>query len=131
MSGCSLMLPAQGSASIRRNPEGKWRKGPEDLARLALTQRRCLKAAATCVARGGVLLYATCSTREMENEEVVDDFLPNGRDLCWNTEEALFPGMGGLFTEQGMFRSWPHRHGGMDGFFAAAENKLIGFTWRL
>jgi 16S rRNA (cytosine967-C5)-methyltransferase len=36
--------------------------------------------------------------------------LENGRDL--------FPDAAELFTGQGLFRTWPHRHA-MDGFFAA------------
>jgi 16S rRNA (cytosine967-C5)-methyltransferase len=115
--------PCSGLGVIRRNPEGKWRKGPEDLARLALSQKKILKAAATCVAPGGLLLYATCSTSEVENEAVIDDFLARNSDFVLERGQALFPAWDGLFTERGMFRSWPHRHGGMDGFFAARLRK--------
>ncbi len=115
--------PCSGLGVIRRNPEGKWRKGPEDLARLALTQKKILKAAAGCVAPGGVLLYATCSTSEVENEAVVDDFLARRPEFVLESCRELFPPWEELFTERGMFRSWPHRHDGMDGFFAARLRK--------
>lgn len=115
--------PCSGLGVIRRNPEGKWRKGPEDLARLAVTQKKILKSAAGCVAPGGVLLYATCSTSEMENEAIVDEFLARRTDFGLEQGQALFPALGELFTERGMFRSWPHRHDGMDGFFAARLRK--------
>ena len=111
--------PCSGLGVIRRNPEGKWRKGPDDLARLAVTQKNILKAAAGCVAPGGVLLYATCSTSEKENEAIVDEFLARRTDFVLEQGQALFPSLGELFTERGKFRSWPHRHDGMDGFFAA------------
>lgn len=115
--------PCSGLGVIRRNPEGKWRKGPDDLARLAVTQKNILKAAAGCVAPGGLLLYATCSTSEMENEAIVDEFLARRTDFVLEQGQALFPAWGELFTERGMFRSWPHRHDGMDGFFAARLRK--------
>ena len=115
--------PCSGLGVIRRNPEGKWRKGPEDLARLAATQKKILKAAAGCVAPGGVLLYATCSTSETENEAIVDDFLSRHPDFVLENGLTLFPDRGELFTARGMFRSWPHRHSGMDGFFAARLRK--------
>ena len=111
--------PCSGLGVIRRNPEVKWRKGPEDLARLAETQKKILKSAAGCVAPGGVLLYATCSTSETENEAVVEEFLARRPDFVLERGQTLFPDLEGLFTEEGMFRSWPHRHDGMDGFFAA------------
>jgi 16S rRNA (cytosine967-C5)-methyltransferase len=117
--------PCSGLGVIRRNPEGKWRKGPEDLARLAATQKKILKAAAGCVAPGGVLLYATCSTSTTENETIVDDFLSRQPDFVLERGQTLFPVFGELLTERGMFRSWPHRHSGMDGFFAARLRKTV------
>jgi 16S rRNA (cytosine967-C5)-methyltransferase len=111
--------PCSGLGVIRRNPEGKWRKGPQDLARLAVTQKKILKGAADFVASGGRLLYATCSTSEAENECIVDGFLAGHPEFVLEDGRELFPHLADLFTERGMFRSWPHRHDGMDGFFAA------------
>ena len=111
--------PCSGLGVIRRNPEGKWRRTPEDLARLATVQKRILKAAARCVASGGVLLYATCSTSEAEGEAIVDWFLAGHPGFVLEHGQVLFPRLNDFFTDRGMFRSWPHRHDGMDGFFAA------------
>jgi 16S rRNA (cytosine967-C5)-methyltransferase len=111
--------PCSGLGVIRRNPEGKWRKGPDDIERLAETQKKILAAAAGSVAPGGVLLYATCSTSVTENEAVVDDFLSRRPDFVLEDGRELFPDRSGFFSGRGMFRSWPHRHDGMDGFFAA------------
>jgi 16S rRNA (cytosine967-C5)-methyltransferase len=111
--------PCSGLGVIRRNPEGKWRKGPDDIERLAETQKKILAAAAGCIAPGGVLLYATCSTSATENEAVVNDFLSRRPDFVLENGRELFPVWTGFFSGRGMFRSWPHRHDGMDGFFAA------------
>ncbi len=111
--------PCSGLGVIRRNPEGKWRKGPHDLERLAVTQKKILKAAAGCVAPGGLLLYATCSTSERENEAVINEFLAAHPQFLLEDGRAEFPHLEELFTERGIFRSWPHRHDAMDGFCAA------------
>ena len=110
--------PCSGLGVLRRHPEGKWWKRPEDLLSLARTQQAILERGASMLAPGGVLLYATCSTSTMENEQVVDDFLSAHPDFMLEGLHALFPRYENLFTDRGCFRSWPHRHG-MDGFFAS------------
>jgi len=114
--------PCSGLGVIRRNPESKWRLSPADPPRLAALQGTILRNAADRLAAGGVLLYSTCSTSDEENEAVVDEFVSERGDFVVEDLRALFPGQAPLFTEQGMFRSWPHRHG-MDGFFAARLKK--------
>ncbi len=116
--------PCSGLGVIRRNPEGKWRKGPQDLLRLAVTQKKILRAAAGCVAPGGLLLYATCSTSLAENETIVDEFLAVYPGFVLENGKELFPHLADLFSERGFFRSWPHRHDGMDGFSAARLRRI-------
>ncbi len=110
--------PCSGIGVIRRNPEGKWWKTPENILELADVQRRLLASAADTVAPGGILVYATCSTSEEENKAVVENLLTQRRDFVLENGRDLFPEAAELFTDRGMFRSWPHRHG-MDGFCAA------------
>ncbi len=114
--------PCSGLGVIRRHPEGKWWRTPADIPRLAVTQKKILANAAERVTAGGILLYAVCSPDREENEVVVDDFLSQRRDFVLEDLRELFPAWEELFTEQGCFRSWPHRHG-MDGFFAARLRK--------
>jgi len=66
-----LDAPCSGTGTLRRHPEIRWRLTPGQLEQLAQLQRELLAAAATLVARGGFLLYATCSLEPEENEEVV------------------------------------------------------------
>lgn len=117
-----LDAPCSGLGVIRRNPEAKWRLTSADISRLAATQHALLKNAVRMLKPGGVLLYSTCSTTVEENEAVVLDFLSRRPDCVLENLSELFPGYGELFTTQGMFRAWPHRHG-MDGFFAARLRK--------
>jgi 16S rRNA (cytosine967-C5)-methyltransferase len=114
--------PCSGLGVIRRNPEGKWWKSPADLAQLALTQLDILENLCQYLEPSGTLLYATCSTSRQENEEVVEAFLYRHPEFSVEDLRPLFPSFAPLFTEQGFFRSWPHRDG-MDGFFAARLKK--------
>src|SRR5207302_8971945 len=53
--------PCSGFGTLRRNPDLKWRHGPEAIAELAQKQHSILAAAARLVKPGGQLAYATCS----------------------------------------------------------------------
>jgi 16S rRNA (cytosine967-C5)-methyltransferase len=119
-----LDAPCSGLGVIRRNPEAKWRLALEDITRLAAVQKTMLKNAVRLLKPGGVLVYSTCSTTPQENEEVVRDFLSRGSDCVLENLQGLFPQFHDVFSEDGMFRAWPHRHG-MDGFFAARIRKKI------
>ncbi|HTP66757.1 MAG TPA: 16S rRNA (cytosine(967)-C(5))-methyltransferase RsmB [Geobacteraceae bacterium] len=114
--------PCSGLGVLRRNPEGKWWKTPADIAELVARQKAILGNAADLLKDGGTLLYATCSTALEENEAVVADFLSKKSDFVLEDLRLLFPALTDLFTEDGFFRSWPHRQG-MDGFFAARLRK--------
>jgi 16S rRNA (cytosine967-C5)-methyltransferase len=114
--------PCSGLGVLRRNPEGKWWKTPADIAELAPRQKAILLNGAALLKEGGTLLYATCSTTPEENEGVIADFLSKRPDFMLEDLRGLFPAYAELFTKEGYFRSWPHRHG-MDGFFAARLRK--------
>ncbi|MBK5274537.1 MAG: 16S rRNA (cytosine(967)-C(5))-methyltransferase RsmB [Desulfuromonadales bacterium] len=113
-----LDAPCSGLGVIRRNPEAKWRVTPEDITRLAATQKIMLNNTMRMLKPGGKLLYSTCSTSSEENEGVVADFISRRPDCVLENLNEIFPDYQELFTEEGMFRAWPHRHN-MDGFFAA------------
>ncbi len=73
--GVLLDAPCSGLGILGRQPEARWRKQPDDPARMAEIQARLLDAAARCVKPGGSLVYAVCSTDRRESEDVVDAFL--------------------------------------------------------
>jgi len=53
--------PCTGLGSLRRRPEARWRKNPDDVTQLAILQRELLTAAGRLVKPGGVVAYVTCS----------------------------------------------------------------------
>jgi 16S rRNA (cytosine967-C5)-methyltransferase len=118
-----LDAPCSGLGVIRRNPEAKWRLTQDDILRLAAAQKAMCANVATMLKKGGILVYSTCSTSMDENELVVQDFLSRHPDYVLEDLNGLFPDNRELFTTDGMFRAWPHRHG-MDGFFAARLRRV-------
>jgi 16S rRNA (cytosine967-C5)-methyltransferase len=70
-----LDAPCSGLGILGRHPEARWRKSPDDGARLALMQAALLDAAARRTRAGGRLVYSVCSTDPREGREQVDAFL--------------------------------------------------------
>ncbi|PWG59117.1 16S rRNA methyltransferase [Bifidobacterium catulorum] len=67
--------PCSGLGSLRRRPEARWRKRPEDLTALADVQRGLLESALRAVRVGGMVAYVTCSPALAETRDIVDAVL--------------------------------------------------------
>ena len=107
-------VPCSGLGIIRKKPDIRY-KDPNPLENLPKVQAAILDNVADYVRPGGVLLYATCTLLERENEDMVRAFLD--RHSNFTVEGFQLPGH---FedTVTGMLTCWPHRHG-TDGFFFA------------
>lgn len=75
-----LDAPCSGSGVIRRHPDIKWLRLPEDLAGFARQQKRLLANLWETLKPGGELLYITCSLFSEENEYVIREFLEKTAD---------------------------------------------------
>jgi len=65
--------PCSGTGTLGRNPEIKWRLGPEDLEDLHRRQAALLCNALAALEPGGTLVYSTCSLEPEENQAVVEE----------------------------------------------------------
>ena len=111
--------PCSGFGTLRRNPDLKWRHGPEAVTELVAKQREILAAAARLLKPGGRLIYATCSILHDENDAVADDFQRRHAEFrALSCAELLAAQRIALDTGERL-RLLPHRHG-TDGFYAAA-----------
>jgi 16S rRNA (cytosine967-C5)-methyltransferase len=73
-------VPCSASGVVRRHPDIKWLRRPEDIAAFARRQRDILDALWQLLASGGKLLYATCSVFHEENGAQIEQFLERHGD---------------------------------------------------
>jgi 16S rRNA (cytosine967-C5)-methyltransferase len=74
-------VPCSGLGALRRRPEARWRKSPEDVENLGGLQRDLLSAAIDAARPGGVIAYVTCSPHRAETHDVVRDVLSRRTDV--------------------------------------------------
>ena len=111
--------PCTGLGALRRRPEARWRRKPEDLLGLVLLQRALLTSALDLVRADGLVLYATCSPLLSETAEVVASLLEQRADVelvDLAPQFAHVPDCVGPLP--GTVQLWPHRHG-TDAMFLA------------
>ncbi len=99
--------PCTSLGTIRRRPELKWKKSPEDIKRLSSLQLTLLKNASLYVKPGGMLVYSVCTLEREETDDVIGDFLEKNK--------------GYKFLER--LYLYPHRFD-TDGFFMAKLKRL-------
>ena len=109
--------PCSGSGVIRRHPDIKLHRRPQDIEKLAGTQIRLLDALWPLLAPRGRLLYATCSYLTRENDHVLGEFLAKHPDATGGP----LPYACGRPTEHGL-QVLPGEDT-MDGFYYALLGK--------
>lgn len=103
-------VPCSGLGALRRRPEARWRRRPEDIIELRPLQEDLLDSAITSVRPGGVVAYVTCSPHPDETRAVVDAVLKRRDDATLEDARGLFPGVPDLGTGPDV-QLWPHLHG--------------------
>jgi 16S rRNA (cytosine967-C5)-methyltransferase len=109
--------PCSASGIVRRQPDIKLHRRGADIAPLAAAQQRLLKALWPLLAKGGRLVYATCSLLRDENERVIGEFLSTHADA------RALPLPDGFGHAAGDGRQHLPGEGGMDGFYYALLEK--------
>jgi len=125
MDAILIDVPCTGTGTFRRHPDARWRLRVSDLAVLPAVQRSILRAAATAVRPGGLLVYSTCSLETEENDAQVESFLSDNPG--WRLEpppEGVVPA---TVLDAGRLRVLPQRHG-TDGAFAARLRRADSAT---
>jgi 16S rRNA (cytosine967-C5)-methyltransferase len=124
--------PCTGLGALRRRPEARWRRRPDDVAGLARLQRELLVAALRHVRPGGVVAYVTCSPHLAETVGVVAA-VTRRKGAGGGTAQAepavelldarpYLPGVPELGAGPAV-QLWPHRHG-TDAMFLALLRRV-------
>ncbi|MCX7544541.1 16S rRNA (cytosine(967)-C(5))-methyltransferase RsmB [Marinicella gelatinilytica] len=87
-----LDVPCSASGVVRRHPDIKLLRQAQDMHFLTQLQTSILQASADLLVSGGLLLYATCSVFQAENERQIKRFLkanPNFEAQIMDVPESL------------------------------------------
>ncbi|MCW2719320.1 transcription antitermination factor NusB, partial [Pseudonocardia sp.] len=102
--------PCTGLGALRRRPEARWRRRPEDVSALSKLQRELLTAALRHVRPGGVVAYVTCSPHLAETVGVLTGVVRKHPDVELLDAREYLPGVPQL-GDGPTVQLWPHRHG--------------------
>ncbi|WP_226344846.1 RsmB/NOP family class I SAM-dependent RNA methyltransferase [Agilicoccus flavus] len=121
-----LDAPCTGLGALRRRPEARWRRTPDDVGALTRLQGELFDSAARATAPGGWLAYATCSPHLAETRFLLADALERHPDLEAVDARPLFRDAAGeQIGDLGpgpYVQLWPHVHG-TDAMFLALLRK--------
>ena len=118
--------PCSGLGTLRRHPDIRWKKRPEQIGELAELQLHMLQNAARQIRSEAVLVYSTCSTEPEENEEVIHRFLEtHPHFIVENAGNSLPFVPPNAITPEGFLQTFPHEHS-IDGMFAARLKAKAG-----
>ncbi|MDR3490569.1 MAG: 16S rRNA (cytosine(967)-C(5))-methyltransferase RsmB [Gammaproteobacteria bacterium] len=113
-----LDAPCSASGVIRRHPDIKLLRSPDDIAHLCQEQLKLLKSLWPLLKPGGLLVYATCSVFPRENTGVLTQFIQEHEDAVEEKIDADW----GVPCEVGR-QVLPGMHG-MDGFYYGRLRKF-------
>jgi 16S rRNA (cytosine967-C5)-methyltransferase len=111
-----LDAPCSATGVIRRHPEIKWLRKPQQVQLAVERQRALLDKLWPLLKAGGMLVYATCSVLKSENSKQIHEFLSRHSNAQCGT-----PGTGDLPGRQIM-----PGESQQDGFYYAVLRKSVG-----
>ena len=76
-----LDVPCLGIGVIKRKPDIKWQRKPEDLQEICKIQEIILENCSKYLKIGGELVYSTCSILEEENENIIKEFVKKNQNF--------------------------------------------------
>ena len=112
-----LDAPCSASGIVRRHPDVRWLRRPDDIAALARIQAELLDALWPLLAPDGRLVYATCSVFRAEGQAQLDAFLQRQPDA----KSSAVPGFTGHLLPVAENAGPPQPP--LDGFFYALITK--------
>jgi 16S rRNA (cytosine967-C5)-methyltransferase len=123
-----LDAPCTGLGALRRRPESRWRRTPDDLVDLVKLQRELFESAWEALEPGGVLAYVTCSPHLSETTALVAWGESKFRQqLTLLPANSILNSINPDLRLDENYRTaqlWPHRNG-TDAMFLALMRKSV------
>ena len=86
-----LDVPCLGIGVLKRKPDIKWKRKPEDITKITQIQQKILEACSKYVKPGGEIVYSTCSILSEENHEIIEKFLEKNQNFAYTEIEITNP----------------------------------------
>lgn len=115
--------PCTGFGTLRRNPDLKWKHSENSLMELIAKQKNILHSAARLCKKKGLLIYATCSLLDEENEEQVKNFLFENSDFKLISKSVILEKYGVTLDDKKYLKLNPFEND-TDGFFGAVMERV-------
>jgi len=111
--------PCSSLGIIRRHPEIRWHKKPDDILTMAKMQTELIHSAVNLLKSNGTLVFTTCTTEPEENQNAVQTITKSGMKII------PIPDVPSQFLESNgtMAITYPYRDN-MDGSFTVRAKKL-------
>lgn len=121
-----LDAPCSGLGVIRRKPDLRWTKSPEDVESISGLQKELLSRVSKLLKPGGILVYSTCTTEQKENDQVVREFLSaNPHFAAAGLAESMNEEVKSCVTEEGLGIQILPQKFDSDGFYIARLTRLM------
>ncbi len=114
--------PCSDLGTVRRRPEIKWKRSPEDVRAFSEKQLSIVDSVLPKLRPGGELVYSVCSLEREETLEVFEKIVALGLEPV-NFSDLMPDPLKDAFCERGFAYLFPHKYN-TDGFFVAKFRRV-------
>ncbi len=98
-----LDVPCLGIGVIKRKPDIKWQRKPEDIEEITKLQLKILTTCSNYLKNGGELVYSTCSILKEENQNIIEKFLEENQNFKFYDNNTPYININTNETQDGFF----------------------------
>ena len=98
-----LDVPCLGIGVIKRKPDIKWQRKPEDIEEITNLQKRSLQICSKYLKPNGTLVYSTCSILKEENQNIIESFLKENQNFAYFDENNKYVDINTNDKQDGFF----------------------------
>ena len=119
-----LDVPCLGIGVLKRKPDIKWKRKPEDIEEITQIQQNILETCSKYLKPEGEMVYSTCSIFREENDKIIEKFLENNQNFAY-----LEIKMSKIENKiENMHKIKLYQNNETDGFFICKLQKKVNIT---